>query len=137
MFTLLLGHRPLYRSGQRKAGRLFTPAVTAAFIVLLVILLACIFAPLLAPYDPNAGDLSNTLAMPSAGHPFGTDQNGRDLFSRILYGGRTALTSALGVVAISMILGIPLGLTSGYRGGLFDTLTMRCCDILLSFQLRL
>ena len=133
MFTALIGHGPLYRSKPRQVGRLFTPAVTVAFVVLLVILLTCIFAPVLAPCDPNAGDLAHTLSMPSKEHLLGTDQNGRDLFSRILYGGRTALSSALGVVAISMILGIPLGLISGYRGGLPDTIIMRCCDILLSF----
>ena len=133
MFTALIGHGPLYRSKPRQVGRLFTPAVTVAFVVLLVILLTCIFAPALAPCDPNAGDLAHTLSMPSKEHLLGTDQNGRDLFSRILYGGRTALSSALGVVAISMILGIPLGLISGYRGGLPDTVIMRCCDILLSF----
>ena len=133
MFTALIGHGPLYRSKRRHVGRLFTPAVTVAFVVLMVILFCCIFAPLIAPYDPNACDLAHTLAMPSREHLFGTDQNGRDLFSRILYGGRTALSSALGVVAISMILGIPLGLISGYRGGLPDAIIMRCCDILLSF----
>ena len=133
MFTAMFGHGPLYRSKQKKVGRLFTPAVTVAFIILVAILLCCVFAPLIAPYDPNANDLKNTLSMPTAEHIFGTDQNGRDLFSRILYGGRTAMTSALSVVAISMILGIPLGLISGYRRGWADTIIMRCCDILLSF----
>ena len=133
MFTAMLGHGPLYRSRRRHVGRLFTPGVAVAFAVLMAILTACILAPVLAPYDPNAQDLYNTLAMPSGEHWFGTDQNGRDLFSRILYGGRTALTSALGVVAISMLLGIPLGLISGYRGGVLDAIIMRCCDILLSF----
>lgn len=133
MFSALTGHRPLYRSRRRNHGRLFTPVVAAAFAVLALILAACVLAPLLAPYDPNSQDLANTLATPSAEHWLGCDQNGRDLFSRILYGGRTALTSALVVVAISMILGIPLGLLSGYRGGLTDTVVMRICDILLSF----
>lgn len=134
MFSAFTGHRPLYRSKRRRRqGRLFTPVVAVAFAALALILTACILAPLLSPYDPNAQDLSSTLAKPSAGHWLGCDQNGRDLFSRILYGGRTALTSALVVVAISMILGIPLGLLSGYRGGLADTVIMRLCDILLSF----
>lgn len=134
MFTAFLGgHGPLYRSKRRQVGRLFTPAVTVAFIILIAILLACILAPLLSPYDPNLNDLSNVKANPSAEHLLGTDQNGRDILSRILHGGRTALTSALLVVAISMVVGIPLGLISGYRGGLPDTIIMRCCDILLSF----
>lgn len=133
MFSPFIGHKPLYRSRRRGQGRLFTPVVAAAFAVLALILAACVLAPVLSPYDPNAQDLSNTLATPSAEHWLGCDQNGRDLFSRILYGGRTALTSALVVVAISMVLGIPLGLLSGYRGGFTDTVVMRICDILLSF----
>ena len=133
MFSAFFGHNPLYRSKRRQVGKFFTPAVTVAFVVLILILLTCILAPLLAPYDPNAQDLTSTLAMPSAEHWFGCDQNGRDLFSRVLYGGRTALTSALLVVAISMVIGIPLGLLSGYWGGWVDTIIMRCCDVLLSF----
>lgn len=133
MFSVLIGHRPLYRSQRKKVGKLFTPAVTVALVLLLVILFSCIFASVLAPYDPNAQDLTSILSKPSSAHLLGTDQNGRDLFSRVLYGGRTALVSALLVVAISMIIGIPLGLISGYRGGLADTVIMRCCDILLSF----
>lgn len=133
MFSALTGHGPLLRSKKKHYGRLFTPAVTVAFVMLLVILLACILAPLIAPYAPNAQDLSHALSKPSPAHWFGCDQNGRDLFSRVLYGGQTALSSALGVVGISMIVGIPLGLISGYFGGLADTLIMRVCDILLSF----
>jgi peptide/nickel transport system permease protein len=133
MFSAIFGHAPLYRSRKRKTGRLFTPAVAVSFAVLLILIFTCFFASVLAPYNPNAQDLYNRLATPSARHLFGTDQNGRDLFSRILYGGRTALTSALGVVAISMIIGVPLGLVSGYKGGRADTFIMRCCDVLLSF----
>lgn len=133
MFKFLFGNGPLYRSNRRQVGRLFTPSVTVAFVILVVILLACILAPLLAPYDPNAIDLSNRQASFSIEHLLGTDDTGRDIYSRILFGGRTALTSALLVVLISMVIGIPLGLISGYRGGMVDNIIMRCCDILLSF----
>ena len=133
MISAFTGHSPLYRSKKKNVGKLFTPGVTVAFSVLVIILLACIFAPVIAPYDPNAQDLTQCLAKPSAEHLLGCDQNGRDLFSRILYGGRTALVSALLVVAISMVIGIPLGLISGYKGGVIDTVIMRCCDVLLSF----
>ena len=133
MFTVLTGHRPLYRSKKKRYGRLFTPAVTVAFVVLVVIVACCALAPLIAPYDPDVNDLYNRLASPSPEHLFGCDQNGRDLFSRVLFGGRTALLSAIGVVAISMIVGIPLGLASGYYGGFVDTAIMRVCDVVLSF----
>ena len=133
MFSAFIGHGPLYRSKKKHYGRLFTPAVTVAFVVLVVIVAACALAPVIAPYDPDVNDLYNRLAPPSAEHWFGCDQNGRDLFSRVLFGGRTALLSAIGVVAISMIVGIPLGLASGYYGGFVDTAIMRCCDVLLSF----
>ena len=133
MFTALTGHGPLYRSRKKHYGKLFTPAVTVAFVILVVIVAACALAPLIAPYDPDVNDLYNRLTMPSAEHLFGCDQNGRDLFSRVLFGGRTALLSAIGVVAISMIVGIPLGLASGYYGGFVDTAIMRVCDVVLSF----
>ena len=134
MISAFTGHSPLYRSKKKKnVGKLVTPSVTVAFSILVIILLACIFAPVIAPYDPNAQDLTQCLAKPSADHLLGCDQNGRDLFSRILYGGRTALVSALLVVVISMVIGIPLGLISGYKGGMIDTVIMRCCDVLLSF----
>ena len=133
MFSAFIGHGPLYKSKRKNVGRLFTPVVTVAFVLLVAILLVCILAPGVAPYDPNAQDLTQVLAKPSAAHWLGCDQTGRDIFSRIIYGGRTALVSAVMVVVISVIIGIPLGLISGYKGGLADTIIMRCCDILLSF----
>lgn len=133
MFSAFIGHGPLYKSKCKNVGKLFTPVVTVAFVLLVAILLVCILAPVVAPYDPNAQDLTQVLAKPSAAHWLGCDQTGRDIFSRIIYGGRTALVSAVMVVVISVIIGIPLGLISGYKGGLADTIIMRCCDILLSF----
>ena len=133
MFSAFIGHGPLYKSKRKNVGKLFTPVVTVAFVLLVAILLVCILAPVVAPYDPNAQDLTQVLAKPSAAHWLGCDQTGRDIFSRIIYGGRTALVSAVMVVVISVIIGIPLGLISGYKGGLADTIIMRCCDILLSF----
>jgi peptide/nickel transport system permease protein len=102
-------------------------------IFLVSIILACIFAPLISPYGPNDQNLEESLALPSPVHLLGTDRMGRDLFTRILYGGQVTLTSALGVVILSAVIGIPLGLFCGYFGGWLDALAGRICDILLSF----
>jgi len=88
--------------------------------ILAAILLAGIFAPLLAPYDPYASDLGNVLAQPSAQHWLGTDSIGRDLFSRILYGGRQSILLALVATALSMGIGFLIGLVAGYFGGAVD-----------------
>ncbi len=134
MFKLFFGRSPLNRRGGRpQYGRLFTPVFTISAIVLLIIVLAAVFAPLAAPYDPYLTDLPLKLAKPSSEHLLGCDANGRDVLSRLIFGGRTALLGALGVVALSVVLGVPLGLFCGYAGGRADTLIMRACDILLSF----
>jgi peptide/nickel transport system permease protein len=101
--------------------------------ILLVIILCCIFAPILAPYTESAQDLSSSLAPPSPRHILGADKIGRDLYSRLLYGGRVTLLSALGVVLLSVVIAVPLGLFSGYYGGRFDSIVGRFCDVLLSF----
>jgi len=98
-----------------------------------MIVFCCILAPVFAPYGESEQDLSASLAPPSAQHILGADKMGRDLFSRLLYGGRVTLVSALGVVILSVILGAPLGLFSGFYGGKFDSVVCRCCDIVLSF----
>jgi peptide/nickel transport system permease protein len=109
-----------------------SPALLSG-LVLLVIILCCIFAPFIAPYGMAEQNLSDSLAGPSARHILGADKMGRDLFTRLLYGGRLTLTSALGVVLLSALIGLPLGLLSGYSGGWFDAVVGRICDILLSF----
>ncbi len=118
---------------EKKLGRLFTPSVLLSMAVLLVILVCVCCAHLLAPYDPEAIDLTSILRLPSAEHLLGTDKTGRDILARLLYGGRTSLLGALGIVAISIVIGVPTGLFSGYYGGKFDAVLMRVCDVIVSF----
>ncbi len=129
-------HRPFFRlSGDpdKKDAHLFTIPTTIAFVVLIIIILACAFAPLIAPYSPTEQILQDSLQLPSANHLLGADKVGRDVFTRVLYGGRTTLLSALGVVVFSIVFGVPLGLISGYYGGKIDSVIGRVCDIILSF----
>lgn len=101
----------------------------AGLIVMLLLLLVSIFAPLLAPYDPFAMDLAAMKQGPSAAHWFGTDSMGRDIFSRILYGGRYSL--ALGFIGsvFTALIGTFFGTIIGYVGGAFDNICMRICDV--------
>lgn len=115
------------------AGKLFTPSIIISLAVLILIVFGVLFAGVLAPYDPDEIDVTSILQNPSAAHWFGTDKAGRDVFSRILYGGRTSLLGALGIVGVSILVGIPIGLYSGYHGGKIDTILMRICDVIISF----
>lgn len=118
---------------EKKLGKLFTPSVIISLTVLVIILVCVCFADVLAQYDPNALDIANMLKGPSAEHWLGTDKTGRDILSRLLYGGRTSLLGALGVVGISIVIGVPIGLLSGYHGGKLDSILMRICDVIVSF----
>ena len=95
--------------------------------------IASLFAPLLAPYAPNDMDLDAILAAPSAAHWLGTDALGRDVLSRLLYGGRVSLWVGFVAVGISVSIGATLGLISGYFRGLVDECVMRLVDIMLCF----
>lgn len=117
----------------KKASSFFTPAAAISLAVLAAVFAASLLAPVLAPYDPLATDLGSTLLPPSAEHLFGTDQVGRDIFSRMLFGGRTTILGAFGIVLFSMAVGIPLGLVSGYFGGMADKLLKRVTDVMVSF----
>jgi peptide/nickel transport system permease protein len=90
------------------------------FIVALLFALAAIFAPFLAPHDPSALDLPSRLAAPSAGHWLGSDELGRDVFSRLIYGARVSLLVGAGVVVLSLSVGLGIGALSGYYGGWLD-----------------
>lgn len=106
-------------------------AVIGGMLVLLVFVLS-IFAPLVAPYSPAAIDIKNILAEPSFLHPLGTDELGRDVLSRMLWGGRISLEVGFVAVGIATIIGIILGAISGYYGGYIDSIIMRAVDIMLS-----
>lgn len=95
--------------------------LAVACTMLLLILLMTVFAPWLAPYDPIKIDMTNRLAAPSAAHLLGTDALGRDVLSRVIYGGRASLLLAAAATCCSMALGLLVGLAAGYCGGIMDT----------------
>lgn len=107
-------------------------AVAGAVIVALLLLIM-IFAPLLAPKDPNFGVLKDALKGPGGDYLLGADRNGRDVLSRLIFGTRTALLGALATVLISEIIGVPLGIWSAYRGGWVDETIARVLDMMLAF----
>ncbi|MFE6736649.1 ABC transporter permease [Microbacterium sp. NPDC057650] len=107
--------------------------LTLSVVVLATVTLAAIFAPWVAPYDPDAVDFTAFYAPPSMAHWLGTDGLGRDLLSRIIFGGRTALIGPLAVVIFSTIIGILLGLLAGWRGGWIDAVLGRVFDVLFAF----
>ncbi|MBW3633933.1 MAG: ABC transporter permease [Chloroflexi bacterium] len=102
-----------------------------AIITILVVL--AIIGPAIAPYDPNDLDVRQRSLPPSISHPFGTDDRGRDVLSRVLYGARVSLQVAAIAVSISATLGVLLGAVSGYFGGWVDELIMRFTDVLFAF----
>lgn len=108
-------------------------AVAGAAMLALLIFLA-IFAPLLTSYDPTQINLAEAFQPPSWQHWFGTDNLGRDVFTRIMYGGRYTLLIGIIAVAIATVIGVPFGLVSGYFGGSSDMVIQRVADIMLSFN---
>jgi len=101
--------------------------------VMLLAVLAALAAPLLAPYDPLSQNLGNTLARPGRAHLLGTDNVGRDVLSRVIWGTRVSLVAGLVSVALAMVAGSLLGILAGYCGGRVDGLAMRLMDAVLSF----
>jgi peptide/nickel transport system permease protein len=110
--------------------------ITAGGAVALLIVLVALAAPLLAPFPADAGSATHPVAAlqaPSLHHLFGTDQVGRDVFSRVLYGARVSPLVALFVLVIACVVGIPLGVVAGYFGGVADEVIMRVTDVFLAF----
>ncbi len=104
----------------------------AGLIIVAVIVLSAIFANFIAPYDYDKQSFGDRFLMPSAKHLFGTDNYGRDLFSRVLYGGRVSLLVSLLGLLISVGIGSIFGATAGYFGGLYETIVMRVMDIIMA-----
>ncbi|NGM19622.1 ABC transporter permease [Roseomonas stagni] len=109
------------------------PTTLAGVLICLAIVLAAVFAPWLAPHDPAEQDIISRLQPPSADYWLGTDQFGRDILSRLMWGAQISLTVSLGAIAAAMVIGGAIGLVSGYIGGKFDLFVMQVMDVLLSF----
>lgn len=114
---------------KKGGGALF---ISGIVIVTFFMVVAC-FAPLIATHEPSATDLQSVLKAPSSVHFFGTDEVGRDVFSRVVYGTRISIFVGFIAVGISSLIGIVLGLIAGYYGGIIDSIVMRFTDIMLSF----
>ncbi len=131
-----------YKHIERKSGvqralhRFFnSPLSIIGLLVMLFMTVIAIFAPYIAPYPEDAGDaihFGETFQAPSLKHPFGTDEVGRDIFSRVIFGSRLSLKVGGVVLTIALVVGIPLGLLAAYIGGVTETVIMRTTDIFLS-----
>lgn len=105
----------------------------AGMVIIVLLLLVAIFAPMLAPYDPYEQNILSRYKSPSAQHILGTDEMGRDILSRIIYGSRISLQVGLFAVLMALVIGVGLGLIAGYYGGKLDMIIMRFMDIMLAF----
>jgi len=125
---------PVRQSPARLALRRFLRhrLAVAGLIVVVVFVLAAAFAPLIATADPNATSWSAIRRAPSATYVFGTDENGRDVFARVLYGARASLAAGFLSVAVALFIGVPIGLLAGLAGGWVDALISRIADAMLS-----
>jgi peptide/nickel transport system permease protein len=124
---------PVDRGQPRRANWFRQPALIAGLVIMIIIVGMAIFAPLITHYNPIAQNLTDSLQGPSAKHWLGTDQLGRDTFTRLLYGGRVDLRVGFLAVILPFILGTVLGSVAGYFGGWADTIIMRLVDIVLAF----
>jgi len=116
----------------REIGR-WSTTLKVGSAMLLVIVLAGIFAPVVAPFDPYFQDYDRVLLPPSGTHLFGTDQLGRDLFSRVIYGIRIDLVVGFIITFVPMIYGVAIGALAGYYGGVLDSVLMRLLDTAIAF----
>ena len=119
----------------KEIKRIFKSKSTVIGGTIIILLIVCaVFAPLISTHDPYEMDMGKVLLKPGeSGHILGTDQYGRDLFTRIIYGARVSLIVGISSVVISMVIGVTIGLVSGYYGGFIDAFFMRIVDIFLSF----
>ena len=101
--------------------------------MILLVVLSAVLAPLITPYDPSEMNSKVRLSAPSVEHWFGTDQFGRDVFTRVIYGSRLSLQIAITAVFTAVVIGGIIGILSGYYGGWLDAITIRIMDVLVAF----
>jgi len=102
-------------------------------VIVAILVLSAVLAPVIAPTDPTAQQLTDRMHGPSAAHWFGTDAFGRDILSRVIYGGRISLLVGFGSVLVALIIGVTLGITAGYFGGWYSAIVMRVMDAFYAF----
>lgn len=112
-------------------------SVMIGFFMVIIVVFMALFAPLIAPYPVDEMDMTQQLLSPSSEHWFGTDQYGRDLLTRVIYGSRVSLMVGVVTVMASMVIGVLLGLIAGFYGGIVDSIIMRIVDVFLSFPVLL
>jgi peptide/nickel transport system permease protein len=109
------------------------PLVLVGLVIVSIWIFAAVFAPALAPYEPLTQSISERLQAPDGVHPWGTDELGRDIYSRVLYGGRITIPAGIAVIVIGSALGTFIGAIAGYAGGKWDELLMRLTELFLAF----
>jgi peptide/nickel transport system permease protein len=120
-------------AGLRRRVAASDPIIAASAVLCVLLVLAALAAPLLAPYSPDQTDILSSNLGPSSAHLLGTDSLGRDVFSRVLYGARLSLLAPFVVVVIAMVLGTALALSSAWIGGRYDAIVARVLDVLFAF----
>jgi len=131
--TVVPTAEPALRSGRQGGWRARPKSVVVGGAMFAILALAAMLAPVIAPYDPNALDFTQQLAAPSGAHLFGTDDAGRDVFSRTLYGLRLDLAVVLFVTYVSLPIGVLAGVAAGYFGGWVDAMISRVTDVMVAF----
>jgi peptide/nickel transport system permease protein len=125
---------PRVRTRRRTLARLRRrPLAVAGLVVASLFVLMALFAPLIAPYDPAATNFSAVLQGPSASHLMGTDDLGRDVFSRVVFGARASLEAGVLATLLALVVAVPLGLMAGYYRGWWDPVISRVSDVMLAF----
>lgn len=120
-------------AAQRLQKFLYNKMAVLGFVLMMLIILACVFAPLITPYDPTLIDVSIKELKPSAEHLLGTDRLGRDILARLLYGGRISIWIGLASAAGASLIGVVLGCISGYFGGKLDQILLYISEIFMTF----
>lgn len=121
------------RSGFRSVLSRLNVSTWVGIAIVVMLILGAVFAPLLATHEPNAQDVLNYLAPPSADNILGTDQFGRDIYSRLLYGARYSLTIGFMAIVVALVIGSVIGMIAGYVGGRTDIILMQIMDVVLAF----
>lgn len=137
-FDKLLAAEEAGRLGKRSGNRMLRKMMenrlaVIGLVVFLVIMLMCVFAPVISSYDPQETNLRAMTSPPSLEHLFGTDKLGRDVFTRTLYGGRLSILIGFGSALGAALIGVLLGCYAGYKGGIFDKIVLRLSEVFMSF----